>query len=96
MLRLAAELRPQLWLLRRNAGGAGVEMALAGHVAAQRDQDRRTEGKLISTQQRRDKDVACRRKPAIGTKPYATAQAVEPQQSAALRSVPVPTDFPHA
>src|SRR6266581_3063169 len=40
LLRRAAELRPQLGLLSRDAGGAGVEVTLPGHVAPERDDAR--------------------------------------------------------
>ena len=79
MLRLAAEFRPQLGLLRRDAGGAGVEVALPRHVAAEGDQHGSAEGVFIGAQQRRDQDIARRLQTAIGAQADAAAQAVAHQ-----------------
>ncbi len=49
-LRVAAELRPQLRVLRRHADGAGVEMAHPHHDAAERDQRRGGETEFLGAQ----------------------------------------------
>ena len=54
VLRLAAKLRAQLRLLRRDAGGTGVEVALPRHVAAESDQHRGAEGVFVGAQHRGD------------------------------------------
>ena len=73
---LATELGAQLGLLRGDAGGTGVEMTLARHVATERDEHRGAEGELVGAEQRGDDDVTCRAQAAIGAQAHAAAQAV--------------------
>src|SRR5258708_4062181 len=76
MLRLAAELGPQLRLLRRNSGRTGIQMALPRHIAAQHHQHSRTESVLISAEEGRDQDVPRRGETAVCTQPDASTHPV--------------------
>ena len=76
MLGLAAELRAKFGFLRRDAGRAGVQMALPRHVTADRDEHCSAEGILIGPEKRCDENVACRRQTAVGAKPDAAAHPV--------------------
>ena len=76
MLRLAAEFGAQLRPLRGNAGGTGIEVALARHVAAERDQDRGAESEFVGAEQCGDHDVARRAQAAVGAQTNAAAQSV--------------------
>ena len=58
MLGLASKLFAQLGVLCRNADGASVEMTLAHHDAAERDQRRCRKTKLFGTKHRSHHDVA--------------------------------------
>src|SRR5208283_917678 len=58
VLGLAAEFGAQLRPLCSNASGTGVEVALARHVTANRNQHSGTEGKLISAEESGDQDIA--------------------------------------
>src|SRR5206468_6578334 len=60
LLRRAAELRPQLGFLSRDAGGTGVEVALPGHVATDRDERGRAEPVALGAAQSRADDVTPR------------------------------------
>ena len=59
-LGLARELGAQLGVLRRDADGARVGVALAHHDAAERDERRSGEAKLLGAQQRGHGNVAAR------------------------------------
>src|SRR2546430_4257096 len=48
-----------------DAGGAGVEVALPGHVAPDRDERRGAEPVALGAEQRGDDDVAPRAQPAV-------------------------------
>jgi hypothetical protein len=65
MLGLAGEARAQHRVLRRDADRAGVEVALAHHDAARRDQRRGGEAELVRAQQRADGDVAAGAQAAV-------------------------------
>ncbi len=80
VLRLAAELRTQLWLLRGDAGRTGVEVTLPRHVAADRDQHRGAEGVFVRAEHRGDQDIARRLQAAIAAQTHAAAQAVGQQR----------------
>ena len=54
----ARELRAQLRLLRGDADGAAVEVAVAALHAPERDEHRGAEGELVRAEQRADHDVA--------------------------------------
>ena len=79
IFRLAAELRAQFRTLGGNSGGAGIEVALPRHVAAQRYQYRRAEGKFVGAQQRRDEHIARGGDASVHPQPHPAAQAVMPQ-----------------
>jgi hypothetical protein len=70
VLGLAGEALAQHRILRRDADRAGVEMALAHHDAAGRDQRRGGEAELVGAEQRADHDVAA------GAKPPSTCTAM--------------------
>ncbi len=76
---LAGELRAQHGVLRGDADRAGVEVALAHHDAAQRDQRRGGEAELLGAQQRGDGDVAAGLQFAVGLHADAAAQVVHDQ-----------------
>mmetsp|Transcript_30320 Transcript_30320/g.87442 ORF Transcript_30320/g.87442 Transcript_30320/m.87442 type:complete len:220 (+) Transcript_30320:1339-1998(+) len=77
VLRLAGELLPQLRVLRRDTNGASVQVALAHHDAAKRDEGGGRERHLLSAQQRRHDDIAARPNLAIRLDRDSVAQAVE-------------------
>ena len=77
MLRIAAKLGAQLWILGGDADGAGVQMADAHHDAAQRDERSRGEAELLSAQQRGDDDISAGFHLAIRFDDDAAAQIVE-------------------
>ena len=76
VFRLAAEFGAQLRALRGNAGGTGIEVTLARHVAAERHQHRCTKSEFIGAQQRSDHDVARRAQAAVGAQTHASAKPV--------------------
>ena len=76
VLGLATELGAQLGPLGGDAGGTGVEVTLARHVASESDEHRGAEGELVGAEKRRDDNVACRAQAAIGAQTHAAAQAV--------------------
>ena len=76
----ALEALAQHRVLRRDADRAGVEMALAHHDAAGRDQRRGGEAELVGAQQRADDDVAAGAQAAIDLHRDAAAQPVQHQR----------------
>jgi hypothetical protein len=76
VLGFARELLAQQRVLRGHAHGAGVEVALAHHDAAQRDERPGREAKLLGAQQRRDHHVAPRLELAVRLQPHARPQVV--------------------
>src|SRR5690606_9588924 len=76
VLRLALELRTQDGVLRGDADRAGVQMALAHHYAAHRDQRRRREAELVRTEQRANQHVSARTYAAVDLHRDAAPQAV--------------------
>ena len=72
---LAAELRAQLGFLGSDAGGAGVEVTLPRHVAANRDEHRGTESKFIRAQHGGDQDIPRGLKATIAAQTHAAAKA---------------------
>jgi hypothetical protein len=65
VLGLALEALAQHRVLRGDADRAGVEMALAHHDAAGRDQRRGGEAELVGAEQRADDDVAAGAQAAV-------------------------------
>src|SRR5579875_1463979 len=76
ILWLAGEFGAQVFALRGNASGTGVEVTLTRHVAAQRDEGRRTETNLFSPQHGSDDHVPTRLEATIRAHFDALAQAV--------------------
>src|SRR5579859_585552 len=65
MLRLAGKTLAQILALRGDASRARIEMTLAGHVAAERNQRCRPEAELVRAKQRRNDDIAARLQAAV-------------------------------
>ena len=76
VLGLALEALAQHRVLRRDADRAGVEVALAHHDAAGRDQRRGREAELVGAEQRADHDVAAGADAAVDLHRDAPAQPV--------------------
>ncbi len=79
VLRLARELRAQDGVLSRDTDRAGVQVALAHHDAAERDQRRRREAELVRSEKRTDHHVPPGPQAAIDLNGDATAQVVQHQ-----------------
>ena len=79
VLGLAAELGAQLGLLRGDAGGTGIEVALPRHVAAERDEHRGAEGVFVGAEHRGDDDVARGAQAAVAAQAHAAAQTIADQ-----------------
>ena len=79
-LRGARELRPQVGLLGGDADGAGIEMTLPRHHAAERHHRRAPEPELLRAEHRRDHDVPGRLQPAVDPDPDATPEVVRDQR----------------
>ena len=73
------ELLAQHRVLRGDADGAGVQMALAHHDAAHRDERRRGKAEFFGAEQRSDDDVAAGLQFAVGLHADAAAQIVQQQ-----------------
>ena len=80
VLGLALEPLAQHRVLRRDADRAGVQVALAHHDAADRDQRRGREAELVGAEQRADHDVAAGAHAAIDLHRDAAAQPVRHQR----------------
>ncbi len=80
MLRLAAELLAQHRVLRRNANRTGIQVTLAHHDAAERDQRCRGKPDLFCTQQRGNHDIPAGLDPAIGLQNHPASQVVHHQR----------------
>ena len=77
--RIAGELLAQAFVLRADADGAGVRMALPHHDAAHGDQRRRADAEFLGAHHRRHHHVAAGADAAIGAQKHAVAQIVERQ-----------------
>ena len=86
----AGELGAQVLALRGDAGRTGVEVALARHVAADRDERRGPEPELLGAEQRRDEQVAAGLQAAVGAQRDAVAQAVAQQHLVDLGEAELP------
>ena len=86
----AGELGPQVLALGGDAGRAGVEVALAGHVAADRDERRGPERELLGAEERGDEQVAAGLEPAVGAQRDAVAQVVAEQDLVDLGQAELP------
>ena len=90
MLGLACELLPEPRVLGRDAHGTGVQMALAHHDAAERDQRRGREAHFLRAEQRGDDDVAAGLEPAVGLQDRAAAKVVEHERLVRLGDAEFP------
>ena len=90
VLGLARELLPKLGILRRHTDRAGVEVALAHHDAAERDERRRREAEFFGAEERCDDDVAARLELAIRLQDDAAAQVVEHERLMGLGDAELP------
>ncbi len=88
----ALEALAQHRVLGGDADRAGVEMALAHHDAAGRDQRGGGEAELVGAEQRADQHVAAGLEAAIDLEAHAAAQAVQHQRLVGFGE----TDFPWA
>ena len=96
VLGLAGEALAQHRVLRRDADRAGVEMALAHHDAAGRDQRRGREAELVGAEQRADHDVAAGADAAVDLHRDAAAQPVGDQRLVRLGKADLPRASRHA
>ena len=92
VLGLAGEALAQHRILRRDADRAGVEMALAHHDAAGRDQRRGGKAELVGAEQRADHDVAPGAEAAVDLDHDAAAQPLAHQRLVGFGKA----DFPRA
>ncbi len=69
---------------------ARVEVALAHHDAAARDERRRREAELVGAEQRGERDVAPRLELPVDLQPHAVAQAVEDEHLLRLGEAELP------
>ena len=86
----AREARAQHRVLRRDADGTRVEVALAHHDAAARDERRGREAELLGAEERRERDVAARLELAVDLEGDARAQVVEEQDLLRLGEAELP------
>ena len=86
----AGELGAQVLALGGDAGRARVEMALAGHVAADGHERRRPERELLGAEQRGDEQVPAGLQAAVGAQRDAVAQAVAQQDLVDLGQAELP------
>jgi hypothetical protein len=86
----ALEALAQHRILGGDADRAGVEVALAHHQAAGRDQRRGREAELVGAQQRADDDVAAGAQAAIDLQRDARAQPVQHQRLVRLGKAHLP------
>src|SRR5258708_35437237 len=75
-LRCASEFSAQVFALRSNARGAGIQMALPRHVATQCNQAGSAKAEFIGSQQRCDHDVAPVLQATIDAHSHAPAQPI--------------------
>ena len=86
----AGELGPQVVALGGDPGRTGIEVALAGHVAADRDERRRPEREFLRPEERRDDQVAPGLEPAVGAQHDPIAQVVAQQDLVDLGQAELP------
>ena len=80
----------QLGILRRDAHGAGVEVADAHHDAARRDQRGGREAELLGAEQRADDDVEAGAQAAVDLQADAAAQVVADEHLLGLGEAELP------
>ena len=76
--------------LRRDADGARVEVALAHHHAAERDERRRREAELLGAEESGSRHVGARLELPVGLQHDARAQPVEHERLVRLRQPELP------
>ena len=96
VLGLAGEALAQHGILRRHADRAGVEMALAHHDAAGRDQRRGGEAEFVGAQQCADHDVASGAEAAVDLDHDAAAQPLAHQRLVGFGKPDFPWASPRA
>ena len=79
LLRGTRELGAQILALRRDTGGTRIEVALAGHIAADRDERCGPEREFLGADQRGNEKVPAGLQPAVGAQRDAVAQIVAQQ-----------------
>src|SRR2546423_9848037 len=84
------ELRPEVLPLRGDARGTRVEVALSGHVAAQRDERRGAERVFLGAEQRREEEVAAGLEAAVRSERDAIAEVVAEQDLVDLGEAQLP------
>ena len=90
VLGIAGEFFAQLRILRGDADGAGVEVALAHHNAAHRDERRSGETHFLRAEQRGDNHVTAGLETAVGLQHHAAAKIVEYQRLVRLGNAKFP------
>ena len=80
VLGLAAEAATQAAVLRGDAGGASILLAVALHEAAHRDERHGRKAKLLGAQQAGDGNIGAVHELAVGLEHHARAQAVLQQR----------------
>ena len=90
MLGPPLELGAEILALGGDAGRAGVEVALPGHIAAERDEHARSESEFLCAEQRGDHDVAPAAQTAIGAQANALAQPVRHEHLLRLGETQLP------
>ncbi len=96
VLGLAGEALAQQGILRGDADRAGVEVALAHHDAAGRDQGRGGEAELVGPKQGADHDVTAGAEAAIDLHHDAAAQPLAHQRLVSLGKTDLPGTARHA
>src|SRR6266702_4707032 len=91
-LRCASEFSAQVFALRSNARGAGIQMALPRHIATQCNQAGSAKAEFIGSQQRSDHDVAPSLQATIDAYSYAPAQPIAYERLLRLCQPALPGD----
>ena len=90
MLRCAGELPAQVRVLGGNADRTGVEVALAHHDAAERDERRRGEAELLGAEQSGNRDIPAGLQLPIRLQHHPRAQVVHDQRLVGLGDAQLP------
>ena len=90
LLGCAGELGPEVRALGGDPGRTGVEVALAGHVAAERDERRRPEPELLGAEQRGDEQIPADLQAAVGPEDDPVSQPVPEERLVDLGETELP------
>src|SRR6185312_9214690 len=90
MLRTSAEFCAKFRALRGDSCWAGIQMALARHVAANGDENCGSHGVLVCAEQRGNEDVARGAKSTVAAQAHATAESVGEQNLLSFRQAKLP------